>query len=159
VIRDAMCAALAASVFSAALGGCSESASHSASSGSGACERACAVCQSDPCADCASASERFRPEVSATMFSCVAGADACSPSLWASCLTQGVGQVSRRSIDDSYRDACMQKRQECEAQGVSFADDDCLLSHMFTEAWVSKAQACLAKSCSETRTCLGEIFY
>ena len=70
----------------------------------------------------------------------------------------GEGQISRRPADDSYRDACLTKRSECEAQGTTFADDNCLLSSLMEEAVLAQANQCLAKSCAEIPSCLRPIF-
>ena len=152
----AIVAALALSALPA-IDACGSSGS-SGSMGAGACQSACARCGGDPCADCAGTSDRYRDEYKSALFSCVSDADACSAATWSTCSTQAFSSAPRRSGDDAYRDACMTKRNACAAQGVNFADDNCLLSSFLADAWLQKANDCLAKGCTDIAGCLREIF-
>jgi hypothetical protein len=71
---------------------------------------------------------------------------------------QASTSAPRRPADDSYRDACMTKRTDCASQGVNFADDNCLGSSLLSDAWLQKANDCIAKSCADVSTCLRDIF-
>ena len=154
-------------VFLAAFIGCSLSAllafcacgsSESTGSTSGACQSACARCGGDLCADCADTSDRYRDEYEAALYSCVKAAAGCSTATWSTCSTQATSSASRRAADDTYREACMTKRSDCASQGVAFADDDCLGSALLSEAWLQKANACIANSCADISTCLRDVF-
>jgi hypothetical protein len=137
---------------------CDDSGSDSSAAAAGSCEQACAKCSADPCADCASVAERFRPEVSGPLFECVKSADACSGA-WSNCFVRAGGSASRRPIDDQYAAACRAKLEQCRAEGTSFGDDNCELSQVLTEAWVAKAEACIRGLCADAPGCLDEIFY
>src|SRR5687768_1503667 len=114
----------------------SDDSGNGGTNGSSGCEAACKVCPADPCADCSKASERYRDEFEKALFNCVSVGDACSPGLWEGCSIEANGHSARRSIDDDYRDACLQKKSACDAEGgASFADDICLASNWFTESW------------------------
>jgi hypothetical protein len=128
------------------------------SSGGGACTSACARCGGDLCVDCAGTSDRYRDDYEAALYSCVNGADGCSAATWGACSTQAVSSAARRPVDDTYRDACMAKKTDCASQGVNIADDNCLQSSLLAEAWLQKANECIAKSCADVSACLRDIF-
>jgi hypothetical protein len=130
-----------------------------ASTGTQHCTSACAKCGSDFCVDCAGTGARYRDEFESALYSCVIdGGDAACDTLWQSCAIQAESALTPRAIDTSYRDDCLAKRTDCEAQGVSFADDDCLLSVLLEQSVVTQAQACLSKTCTETPSCLSTYF-
>jgi hypothetical protein len=131
----------------------------SASSGSSNCQAACNRCGGELCVDCAATSARFRDDFESAVYTCVLqGSDAACDTLWTSCAIQAEGQLTPRPLDTTYRDACLAKRSDCEAQGVSFADDDCLLSRLLEESMVAQAQQCLLLSCADIPACLRPIF-
>ncbi|SRR6266545_206001 len=141
------------------LGACSNGDSGGPAAGPSGCQAACARCGSDFCLDCAATSVKYRDEFETPLYACVQqDGDASCGTLWESCAIQAVTQLARRSIDDTYREACLAKRTECIAQGTTFADDDCLLSALFEETVVMQAQDCLSKACPDTRLCLQSIF-
>jgi hypothetical protein len=73
-------------------------------------------------------------------------------------MTTASAHVSPRSIDDTYRNACLAKRTDCSSQGFNIADDLCLSSSLLEEAKVTEANQCLDKSCADIRSCLTAIF-
>lgn len=138
-------------------GACGSSES-TGSTNAGACQSACARCGGDFCVDCAGTSDRYRDDYETALYSCVNGADGCSASTWSTCSVQASTSAPRRAADDTYRGACMTKRTECASQGVNFADDNCLGSWLLSDAWLQKANDCIAKSCADVSTCLRDIF-
>ena len=123
--------------------------------GTAQCQAACARCGSDPCADCASYSARFRDEFETALYSCVQNAATCLSMQWEICAVQASVQASDRPIDDQYRSACLTKKRVwmCDAAGSGFADDYCLSSQVFEEASVTQANGCLTLSCTDAKTC------
>jgi hypothetical protein len=131
------------------------------SSQASSCQAACRVCTSELCADCSATAGRFRDEFESSLYACVqAGSDASCDTTWTRCLVQAEGAIAAqpRSIDTTYRDACLQKRSDCAAAGTSFADDDCLLSPILEASLVAQAQQCLSQSCATVAACLRPIF-
>jgi hypothetical protein len=136
--------------------GCNGSSSSSGSSG---CQAACNRCGSEICLDCAATSARLRDEFENAVFACVLqGSDASCDTLWTDCVVQGGGQLTPRPADTTYRDACLAKRSDCEAMGVTFADDNCLGSQILEEALVAQAMQCLSQSCANIVACLNPLF-
>jgi hypothetical protein len=128
------------------------------STSGGACQSACARCGGDLCADCAGTSDRYRDDYETALYSCVNNTDGCPSATWSTCSVQASASAPRRQVDDTYRDDCMKKRTECASQGVNFADDYCLGSQLLSEAWLQKANDCIAKSCADVSTCLRDVF-
>jgi len=128
------------------------------STSAGACQRACTRCGGDFCVDCAGTSDRYRDDYETVLYSCVNEADGCSAATWSTCSVQASASAPRRAADDTYRDACLTKRSDCESQGINFADDYCLGSSFLSEAWLQRANDCIAKSCADVSTCLRDIF-
>lgn len=124
-----------------------------------ACNDACKTCSTSLCADCAKATSRYLPGFSGALYACVSGADACTSKTWEDCASANVGGFPTRSLDTSYRNACLSKRDSCLAsQGSTFADDYCLATNVLNESTVSALQACLDKSCADAAACLGQVF-
>jgi hypothetical protein len=154
--------ALAAIAVAIALGAACSSDGEGGGGSSGAsaqCDAACKVCPGDPCNDCAAAAEMYRDEFEEALFTCVSGASACVASLWISCSTSANDQAVRRPVDDEFRDACLEKKAACDAEGNgSFADDVCLLSNWYAESHVTQAKACLTQACVDADSCLQGLF-
>ncbi len=137
------------------------------SSGSGgavqACQNACArlsACNvsSDICAPggCELWTDRWRPEFSSAYFDCLNdSATPCTSAGAESCVTTAFSAIMARPADTDYRDACLQKRTAC---SNPYPDDDCLASTMLSDAWLAKAQACLAEECAAASSCIQSIF-
>jgi hypothetical protein len=144
------------------LAACSTSSSNAGSgapAGTPGCQAACARCGSDFCLDCAATSAKYRDEFETSLYACVQEvADASCGTLWTSCAIKAESEAARRPIDDTYRDACLAKKKDCDAQGAGFADDDCLISSILEQALVMQAQDCLAKACADAKSCLQPIF-
>jgi hypothetical protein len=142
------------------LAACSSgSGSSGTAAGPEGCQAACARCGSDFCVDCAATAAKYRDEFETPLYSCVQeGGDASCGSLWESCVIKAELQTPLRPIDNSYRDACLAKKRECDAEGMGFADDDCLLSVVLEQAAVMQAEDCLSKACADARSCLLAIF-
>lgn len=134
------------------IGACGSSESSGSTSG-GACQSACTHCGGDFCADCAGTADRYRDDYETALYSCVNGADGCSAATWSTCSVQAAGSAPRRPADDNYLQACMTKRTDCASQGIDFADDNCLGSPLLSEAWLQKANDCIAKSCADVSVC------
>ena len=141
----------------AALG---ESCGSSASSGgASSCQAACNRCPSELCVDCAATSARLRNEFENAVYTCILqGSDASCGTIWESCIVQAEGQLTPRTVDTTYRDACLAKKSDCDASGMGFADDNCLLSRILEEARVAQAQQCLSQSCANIGACFMPLF-
>jgi hypothetical protein len=140
-----------------AAGGCSGGSN--ANSGAAGCMAACSHCASELCADCAATSARLRNEFESIVYACVSqGSDAACDTLWTNCITQGEGQITPRPADTTYRDACLAKKSDCDAMGLSFADDDCLLTPILEESRVAQAMQCLSQPCSGIQACFNPLF-
>src|SRR5262245_10642395 len=101
-------------------GGCSSGSN--ASSGAAGCMAACSHCASELCADCAATSARLRNDFESIVYACVQqGSDAACDTIWTNCITQGEGQITPRAVDTTYRDACLTKKSDCDAMGLTFA--------------------------------------
>lgn len=141
----------------AVAGGCSNGSS--ANSGTAGCMAACSHCASELCADCAATSARFRNEFESVVYACVQqGSDASCDTLWITCIGQGESQVTPRPADTTYRDACLAKKSDCDAMGVTFGDDDCLLSPILEESLVAQAMQCLSQPCTSISACFNPLF-
>jgi hypothetical protein len=141
----------------AALAGSCGSSGSSGSASS--CQAACNRCGSDLCVDCAATSARLRNEFENAVYACVLrGSDASCDRLWTNCVVQAEGQITPRPADTTYRDACLAKKTDCDASGMGFADDDCLLSPILEEALVAQAQQCLAQTCANIGSCFMPLF-
>jgi hypothetical protein len=141
----------------AAGGGCSSGSTVSA--GAAGCMTACSRCGGGLCADCAATSARFRDEFEGIVYTCVKeGGDAACITIWTDCIIKGQTQVTPRTSDTTYRDACLTKKSECDAMGVTFADDRCLLSIIFEESQVAQAMQCLSQPCANIEACFSPIF-
>jgi hypothetical protein len=142
------------------LGACSSSGDSSgATPGTSGCQAACARCGSDFCVDCAATAAKYNDAFEAPLYACVQeGGDASCGTLWESCAVRAELAAGRRPIDETYREACLAKKTECDAQGTSFADDDCLISMIFEESMVQAAQGCLSQPCPDAGSCLRPIF-
>jgi hypothetical protein len=136
---------------------CGSSESTGSSSG-GACQSACARCSGELCLDCAGTADRYRDEYETALYSCVNDADGCSAATWSTCSVQASSSAGRRPADDTYRDACLTKRSDCESQGINFADDYCLGSSLLSDAWLQRANDCVAKNCADISVCLRDVF-
>jgi hypothetical protein len=136
----------------AACGGGSSSAT------ADACNKACAKCGADPCANCSISAARYNPPYASSLFSCVTAADQCSATTWETCATQAAAGVAVRPGDDAYRTDCLDKKSSCDAQNEGFADDFCLGSQFLSDAYLAMAHACLANPCAATKTCLDSLF-
>src|SRR6187401_1686817 len=123
-------------------GGCGSSGDSGGSSG---CQAACNRCASEICVDCAATSARLRDEFENAVYACVLqGSDAACDTLWTNCIVQAEGQLAARPADTTYRNACLAKKSDCEASGMGFADDNCLLSPILEDSRVAQAQQCLS---------------
>jgi hypothetical protein len=139
----------------AAGGSCGSGSSGGASS----CQAACNRCGGDLCADCAATSARLRNEFEDSVYACVLqGSDASCDTVWTSCFVQALGQITPRPADTTYRDACLAKKSDCDASGMGFADDNCLLSPILEEARVAQAQQCLSLTCANAGACFMPLF-
>ena len=137
-------------------GSCSSGGS---SSGGSNCQAACNRCASEICVDCAATSARLRNEFEDAVYACVLqGSDASCDALWTNCLIQGEGQLTPRPADTTYRDACFAKRSDCDAMGVTFADDNCLLTPILDEGLVAQAMQCLSQPCASITACFNPLF-
>jgi hypothetical protein len=129
------------------------------SGGASSCQAACNRCGSDLCVDCAATSARLRNEFEDSVYACVLqGSDASCETIWTNCIVQAEGTTTPRSVDATYRDACLAKKSDCDASGTGFADDDCLLSPILEEALVAQAQQCLSQTCASIRACFMPLF-
>jgi len=138
-------------------GGCSSGSK--ANSGTAGCMAACSRCPSELCADCAATATRFRDDFESVVYACVQQAsDASCDTIWTNCITQGEGQITPRPADTTYRDACLTKKSDCDAMGMSFADDDCLLTPILEESLVAQAMQCLSQPCSSIQACFNPLF-
>ena len=156
----ARCSRVLAAVFLAGLTAAGASCGSSGSSaGASSCQAACNRCGSDLCVDCAATSARLRNEFENAVYACVLqGSDASCDTLWTNCIVQGEGQITPRPVDTTYRDACLAKKSDCDASGMGFADDDCLLSPILEESVVAQAQQCLSQSCATIGACFQPLF-
>ena len=137
-------------------GSCGSSGS---SGGASSCQAACNRCGSDLCVDCAATSARLRNEFEDAVYACVLqGSDASCATVWTNCIVQAEGQLAPRPVDTTYRDACLAKKSDCDASGMGFADDNCLLSSILDQALVAQAQQCLSQTCANIRACLMPLF-
>jgi hypothetical protein len=129
------------------------------SGGASSCQAACSRCGSDLCVDCAATSARLRNEFEDAVYACVLrGSDASCDTVWTSCIVQAEGQLTPRPADTTYRDACLAKKSDCDASGMGFADDNCLLSPILEETLVAQAQQCLSQTCASIRACFMPLF-
>jgi len=136
-------------------GSCGSSSSPGASS----CQAACNRCGSDLCIDCAATSARLRDEFENAVYACVLqGSDAACDTLWTNCIVQAEGQLAARPAATTYRNACLAKKSDCEASGMGFADDNCLLSPILEDSRVAQAQQCLSQTCANIRACFTPLF-
>ncbi len=74
------------------------------------------------------------------------------------CIVQAEGTITPRSADTTYRDACLAKKGDCDASGMGFADDNCLLSPILEETRVAQAQQCLSQPCASIGACFAPLF-
>jgi hypothetical protein len=129
------------------------------SGGASSCQAACNRCGGDLCVDCAATSARLRNEFENAVYACVLeGSDASCDTIWQNCAVQAEGKVTPRPVDTTYRDACLAKKSECDASGMGFADDDCLLSPLLEESVVAQAQQCLSQTCANIGACFMPLF-
>lgn len=129
------------------------------SGGPSSCQAACNRCGSELCVDCAATSARLRNEFEDAVYACVLqGSDASCDTVWTSCIVQAQGQLTPRPVDTTYRAACLAKKSDCDASGMGFADDNCLLSAILDEARVAQAQQCLSQSCANIGACFRPLF-
>jgi hypothetical protein len=129
------------------------------SGGASSCQAACNRCGSELCVDCAATSARLRNEFEDAVYACVLqGSDASCATVWTNCIVQAEGQLTPRPADTTYRDACLAKKSDCDANGMGFADDNCLLSPILEEARVAQAQQCLSQSCANIGACFMPLF-
>jgi hypothetical protein len=68
------------------------------------------------------------------------------------CTTEALPAAPHRTIDDTYRDACLSRRNECSG---AFTDDHCS-SLLFDDGAVQAAMTCLTRSCAEIESCLAD---
>jgi len=138
-------------------GSCGSSGS---SGGASSCQAACNRCASELCLDCAATSARLRDEFENAVYACVLqGSDAsCNNTVWTNCMVQAEGTLTPRPADTTYRDACLAKKSDCDASGMGFADDNCLLSPILDEARVAQAQQCLSQTCANIGACFRPLF-
>jgi hypothetical protein len=122
------------------------------------CRDACNECGGDLCVDCAATSARYRDDYETTLYSCVRTSDSSCEQRWEECSGMAAGEVTRRAADNSYRDACLAKKSDCEDQEISLSDDYCLGSTLLDESLLNEATACLDRACSDASGCLREIF-
>jgi hypothetical protein len=134
--------------------------SATSSEGASNCRAACSRCGSELCVDCAATAARLRDEFENAVYACVIqGSDAAScDTVWMNCIVQAEGQLTPRPADTTYRDACLAKKSECDAAGMGFADDDCLLSPILDETRVAQAQQCLSQTCANIGACFMPLF-
>ena len=129
------------------------------SGGASSCQAACSRCGSDLCVDCAVTSARLRNEFEDSVYACVLqGSDASCETVWTNCIVQAEATITARPADTAYRDACLAKKSECDASGMGFADDNCLLSRILEEALVAQAQQCLSQTCANIGACFRPLF-
>jgi hypothetical protein len=127
--------------------------------GASSCQAACNRCGSDLCVDCAATSARLRNELEDAVYACVLqGSDASCDTVWTNCFVAAEGKLTPRPADTTYRDACLAKKRDCDASGMGFADDDCLLSPILEEARVAQAQQCLSQTCANIGACFRPLF-
>jgi hypothetical protein len=137
-------------------GSCGSSGS---SGGASSCQAACNRCGGDLCVDCAATSARLRNEFEDSVYACVLQASNVScDTIWTNCVVQAEGKITPRPADTTYRDACLAKKSDCDATGMGFADDDCLLSPILEEARVVQAQQCLSQPCASIGACFMPVF-
>ena len=140
----------------AAGGSCGSSGS---SQGASSCQVACNRCGSELCVDCAATSARLRNEFENAVYACVLqGSDASCDTVWTNCIIQAEGQITPRPADTTYRNACLAKKSDCDASGMGFADDNCLLSPILEDSRVAQAQQCLSQTCANIRACFTPLF-
>ena len=133
--------------------------SNGSSGGASSCQAACNRCGSDLCVDCAATSARLRNEFEDAVYACVLqGSDASCDTIWTNCIVAAEGKLTPRPADTTYRDACLAKKSDCDASGMGFADDDCLLSPILEEALVAQAQQCLSQTCANIGGCFMPLF-
>jgi hypothetical protein len=122
------------------------------------CRDACNECGGDLCVDCAATAARYRDDYETILYDCIRTSDSSCEQRWEECSGMAAGEVTRRAADDSYRDACLAKKSDCEDQEVSLSDDYCLGSTLLDESLLQDATACLDRACSDASGCLREIF-